>query len=57
MERTRIGYWGPALIVLGLIALAVSLALFHPPVIAWAVMICITVALVGIVLVAYQRIR
>lgn len=55
MERTRLGYWGPALIVLGLIALAVSLALFQPPVIYWAVMLSVAVAVVGLVLVAYKR--
>ncbi|WP_405375996.1 MULTISPECIES: hypothetical protein [unclassified Microbacterium] len=57
MERTRIDYWGPALVVIGVIAIAVSAAVIPDPVRWWAISFSALVGLSGLALVGYVRNR
>lgn len=57
MNGRGIAYWGPALVVVGLMAAAVSFLVFRDQALYWAVAASVAVFLAGAVITAYQRIR
>ncbi len=57
MSDKALGYWGPALIVVGLLAGALFTALLRDMALYWSVVGAAAVAIAGLVLLAYKRIR
>lgn len=57
MSDKALGYWGPTLIVVGVVAGIVFTALLRDMALYWAVVTAIVIAATGLVLLAYKRIR
>lgn len=56
MEGRGIGYWGPAIATVGVIALLVSLLVFRDAALYWALALSALVVIAGAVLIGYRRI-
>lgn len=57
MSDKALSYWGPALIVIGVIAGALFTALLRDMALYWAVVGAIVIVISGLVMLAYKRIR